>query len=133
MANMSELFLIAHRVRGAPAFDVAIRMACPQCMKPHECETYDGCGCIECDSLGYWWIIPTSGHRAYPWWNQTLEQVSRTSTFVYSEDDLFAAIPPMPEGWPDHYPTASTPKVDLAQMLGIGKPKPAPTNFKRRI
>lgn len=53
---MTDPYLIAHLVRGEPAFDIAIR----------------------CDDMGTesdpgpWWIIPTSGHRAYPyWWTET--------------------------------------------------------------
>lgn len=42
---MSEPYLILHRVRGEPAFDIAERWS------------FDG-------EEG--WIIPTSGHRAYP-------------------------------------------------------------------
>ena len=42
----SELYLIAHRVRGEPAFDIAQRSQIG-------------------DEEG--WIIPTSGHRAYPY------------------------------------------------------------------
>lgn len=50
---MTELFLIAHKVRGEPAFDVAERLQIG-------------------DELG--WIIPTSGHRAYPYWCHPLSQ-----------------------------------------------------------
>ena|SRR5215469_14991909 len=42
---MSELYLILHKVRGEPAFDIAQKM-----MVGNE----EG------------WVIPTSGHRAYP-------------------------------------------------------------------
>jgi hypothetical protein len=48
---MTELFLIAHKVRGEPAFDVAERLQIGE-------------------ELG--WIIPTSGHRAYPYWVESL-------------------------------------------------------------
>ena len=45
----SEPYLILHKVRGEPAFDVAVQMH------------------VECESdPGPWWVIPTSGHRAYP-------------------------------------------------------------------
>jgi hypothetical protein len=47
VANQPELYLIAHKVRDEPAFDIAIQI---------EIGEEDG------------WIIPTSGHRAYPWW-----------------------------------------------------------------
>ena len=42
---MSDLYLILHKVRGEPAFDIATRLQIA-------------------DEEG--WIIPTSGHRAYP-------------------------------------------------------------------
>lgn len=47
---MSEPFLILHKVRGAPAFDIAILA--------------EDMG-TETDP-GPWWIISTSGHRAHP-------------------------------------------------------------------
>lgn len=73
----SQLYLIAHKVRGEPAFDVAIQM-----------EMADG----------LWWIIPTSGHRAYPYWHEPLESGDQTTLdYVRAE---------MPEGHPDHYPAA---------------------------
>jgi hypothetical protein len=75
--------------------------------------------CTECDSLGYWWIIPTSGHRAYPW--------------HWAKIECEGILSMMPPSLPDPYPTRAEPKLDLAQMLGIGKAKPQPTNFKRRI
>lgn len=40
-----ESFLIAHKVRGQPAFDVAIKMTIGE---------------------EQWWVLPTTGHRAYP-------------------------------------------------------------------
>jgi hypothetical protein len=63
----SQLYLIAHKVRGEPAFDVACKMEMPD---------------------GDWWIIPTSGHRAYPFWHQ----------------ELLDIWPEMPADLPDHYP-----------------------------
>ena len=68
---MSELYLIAHKVRGEAAFDVAIKM-------------------------GDWWIIPTSGHRAYPW------------AYFDIDAEMYAAGP-MPTDLPDHYPGAKAP------------------------
>ena len=46
------MYLIAHKVRGEPAFDIAEPMQVGD-------ET--------------WWVIPTSGHRAYPYWTSKLE------------------------------------------------------------
>jgi hypothetical protein len=48
----SEPYLIAHKVRGAPALDIAVQM--------HVADEV-------------WWIIPTSGHRAYPYWHESLQ------------------------------------------------------------
>ena len=45
MSSTEGLFLIAHKVRGEAALDVAELMHTDR---------------------GDWWIIPTSGHRAYP-------------------------------------------------------------------
>jgi len=47
---MSDLYLILHKVRGEPAFDIGQHLDIGA--EQH-------------------WIIPTSGHRAYPvrWWN----------------------------------------------------------------
>lgn len=84
-----DLYLIAHKVRGEPAFDIAERMVCPEC-QGHEC------GCIECDHEGFWWIVSTSGHRAYPFYSTEM------SNFLSGN---VLTIPEMPEGLPDHYPT----------------------------
>ena len=65
------LYLIAHKVRGERAFDVAERM-----------EVGDE----------HWWIIPTSGHRAYPYWHYKLEDL-----FAYQN----VGEPPIE--LPDHY------------------------------
>jgi hypothetical protein len=105
---MTDLYLVAHKVRGEPAFDIAQRMECPECNAE---------GCIECDDLGAWWIIPTSGHRAYPF-----------GDWLLSEWHPMPTMPPMPDNWPDHYPHSSTPdpkQPTLADRLGITK-RPAP-------
>lgn len=118
---MADLFLIAHRVRGLPAFDVAIQMECPHCNGMAECH--------ECDFLGYWWIIPTSGHRAYPWWHTSLLELACENPDVNDQRDwpsLHDAIPPMPPSLPDHYPSRSAPTISLAEALGI-RPKPTPS------
>jgi hypothetical protein len=77
---MSELYLIAHKVRGEPAFDIAVKM-----------EMADGC----------WWIIPTSGHRAFPYWH---------CGFVPLETG------PMPADLPDHYPMAKKAPTNLDDL-----------------
>ncbi len=113
---MSELYLIAHKCRGEPAFDIALQMQCPECRGG----TRDAASsmCNECDSDGYWWIIPTSGHRAYPY------------NWAYYDMDSLLPIEhrDMPPDIPDHYPHAThteAPKQSLIDRLGL-KPKPAP-------
>src|SRR5882762_1958547 len=114
---MTELFLIAHCVRGEAAFDVAEQMECPHCMPiepsadflriPEE-------GCFECEGNGYWWIIPTSGHRAFPYWSLHFENILG--------DD---AIPDMPPSWPDHYKVNAAPKVDIKALFKSTQPQVA--------
>ena len=120
---MSDPYLIAHKVRGLAAFDIAIRMLCPLC--PNE-----GHGCHECDQLGYWWIVPTSGHRAYPYWQCVLSDC--TATVGYSTKRCFIEDHSMPEGLPDHYPDRGTaPRINLIEALGLQPAKPA--KIERRI
>lgn len=118
---MTSPFLITHLVRGQPAFDIAEQMTCSICQ---------GASCDECDD-GYWWIIPTSGHRAYPYWHKPLfdHYVSllpdgnlawtegREATVDGFIDD------PLPD-WPDHYAInnralRSAPSSSLADRLGL--------------
>lgn len=113
---MSNLFLIAHKVHGEPAFDVATRMECPECMNSDQLDPPGSCS--ECDSLGFWWIIPTSGHRAYPYWDRSFSEMETCQSGC-----VFVTLPDeMPPDLPDHYIHREAPKVDLATALGI-KPK----------
>lgn len=127
-APMSNLFLIAHKVRGEPAFDVADQMTCPSCSE-HNIEQnlwVNPKGCSTCEGKGYWWIIPTSGHRAYPYWDFPLKQIRLEDPLVpHVYMPLFYIIPCMTEGLRDHYeasvprsiskpPRPQTPLEDLA-------------------
>ena len=102
-----ELYLIAHKVRGEPAFDIAHRLRIGD---------EDG------------WIIPTSGHRAYPYWICELATLGYKFANDGSVPNLIHAMPP---GWPDHYSTSRAPKpLPLAERLGI---KPATQRIVRRV
>jgi hypothetical protein len=96
------LHLIAHKVRGEPAFDIAEQIECPVCAGVGKAitngwsETFH---CAECDGHGFWWIIPTSGHRAYPWQHWYLQNLGATSDIGFDPD----LADPMPEGIRDHY------------------------------
>jgi len=74
---MNDLFLIAHKVRGERAFDIAIQME----VGPE-----------------VWWIIPTTGHRAYPYWWVAFNQID-FEMFRISGHEL----PEMPEELRDFY------------------------------
>ena len=117
---MSELYLVAHKVRGEPAFDVALRMVCAEC-SPNPPKGLVGEGCTECDHLGYWWIIPTSGHRAYPWDSIALENVTH---------HWLRELHPMSPDLPDHYRPKAEPKrsIDTSALI-----KPKPFKMNRRI
>ena len=124
---MTDLYLIAHKVRNEPAFDVATRMECPECAAQ---------GCNECDDSGFWWIIPTSGHRAYPYahWQFCGSDYIGMKTLGFEQHPF--NVPPMPPDLPDHYPHAlapDAPKRNLIDLLNL-RPKSAPTTpFPRRI
>ena len=118
---MTDLFLIAHKVRNEPAFDIACRIVCAECNGHGDLNIADATfiGCNECDNLGYWWIIPTSGHRAYPFFNESFNMIEGIGMGF---TDAIASA--MPHSLPDHYPTRSTPTISLAEALGLNKPKP---------
>jgi len=75
-------YLIAHKVCGKPTFDVAI---CCNDM-----------GCVS--DPGPWWIIPTTGHRAYPYWWEPLNK----------------PIPKCPPDWREHY---AAPEKTIGHVL----------------
>lgn len=105
-------YLILHKVRGLPAFDIAIQM-------------------IVEDHDDPWWIIPTSGHRAYPAKAWAINELYIDANGC--KDDMvwlegFAQCIPIDEV-PDHYPNKSSPTEDqsfgkaLLTKLGLLKPK----------
>lgn len=103
-----ELFLILHKVRGEPTFDVA---------------TYIGD-----DGDGEVWIIPTSGHRCYPLQSWPIPEE------VVMEADAVK----VPIDWPDHYTASAADEgyghkelrkyavTDLLNRLGLNR-KPSLT------
>ena len=91
--SMSEpLYLILHKVRGEPAFDIAT---------PLEIGDEEG------------WIIPTSGHRAYP-------------AQIWPLDDLVSEANASLDNVPDHYAIVREPSPgrlkELLGIIGLGKP-----------
>ena len=117
--------LILHKVRGEPAFDVASKLRCPICEGARQGLDYgqDYAGnCNSCDD-GYWWIIPTSGHRAYPYWYAPLTEF---------QTHLLADATLIPSDLPDHYQCESgeAPKASFNILSIIS---PMMTKFKRRL
>ena len=108
---MTDLYLILHKVRGEPAFDIAsaIMIGEEQC-----------------------WLIPTSGHRAYPIDWLPLNAVCPDTV----ENMLVAANGPIWETLSDHYEarplqkearTTFNPRA-LLEKIGLAKS----TSMKRR-
>lgn len=124
---MTDLYLIAHRVRGEPAFDVAQRIHCPEC-NPHGDQWK---GCHECDGRGIWWIIPTSGHRAYPYWHSKLTDIGGCDCCghggFYHDSGILEA---MPDELQDHYLTQAEPTRSLTDLLNL-RPKPVAPILRR--
>jgi hypothetical protein len=122
-------YLILHKVRGEPVFDIADRLRCPVCEPMRQGldhgQDYAG-NCTSCDD-GYWWIIPTSGHRAYPYVEWPLDSILPAG--ATDPDNLEYAIPP---DWPDHYPmdAGEAPKSNFNIMTIIS---PMMSKFKRRL
>jgi hypothetical protein len=101
---VTEQYLIAHKVRGEPALDIAEKMI------------VDG---------EEWWIIPTSGHRAYPYWSWEMAATQLDGGSL----TLLEMVPPMPPDLPEHYEVTAakgkgsgTGGRDLLTMLGLVKP-----------
>ena len=103
------LYLIAHKVRGEPAFDIATREI------------------IDNEEV---WIIPTSGHRAYPYAHWDLDDLADVSDYPHQRPA--DARDAMPDYCPDHYDFDEAPKghgilTDLATLLGLVTERPTIT------
>jgi hypothetical protein len=104
---MSDLYLILHKVRGEPAFDIAQKIMIGK---------EEG------------WIIPTSGHRAYPF---------NAGLMLYTDHAISVGdMEVIAKDWnalPDHYDAKrdTTPAIDHLRSLLRLKPKPVNT-YRRR-
>lgn len=105
---MTELYLILHKVRGEPAFDIAEN--------------------IGSEEDGDLWIIPTSGHRAYPSWHIELSKLGWKEN-TNPNDDWQFEWRHLPEGeinllllvgpLPDHYACNNTPVAKPKASLRV--------------
>lgn len=104
---MTEYHLIAHKVRGEPAFDVA-----------HTIVAANG------ETM---WICSTSGHRAYPYWNapitellnDDIPEMPETAAEHYSTKSFNDKIDMRGDG------------VGFLKMLGITVEKPEQPKLRR--
>jgi len=95
--------LILHKVRGEAAFDVAEKIMIG-------------------DEEG--WIIPTSGHRAYPFKTWELDDLVDSSDIGYEGYHIcpVSMQEKVPEDWPDHYAAVKVyekPKAQPAVALSL--------------
>jgi hypothetical protein len=136
---VSDLYLIAHKVRGEPAFDIAQHMTCPKCEGDGKLSNgiIDITGddgtieCTACEGVGHWWIIPTSGHRAFPWWNHPLSEMKVDDGYdTFSLPSMFL-LEHMPPSLRDHYAVEREVAIDLIRVLGLIHKPLAP--IKRRF
>jgi hypothetical protein len=101
VSDLPSLHLIAHIVRGEPAFDIAM--------------PFDSCGEKS-------WIIPTSGHLAHPYWHMALSAIG----MALGSREYFAAIAAAaPAGCLDHYHcnrkvAPAAPSATSLDDLGLG-------------
>jgi len=110
---MSELYLILHKVRGEPAFDIAQKI-----MIGGE----EG------------WIIPTSGHRAYPHLANLLGSLNN-----YAYDQMLETVGSADwDSLPDHFGTSREETGAMEELArsallrrGLLKSKPV-NNYRRR-
>lgn len=98
MSDDPSVYLILHRVRGEPAFDVAQRTMYG---------TEEG------------WCIPTSGHRAIPYLYWNLDDLRDTSDINRAGHsirpvDSEALVPP---DWPDHYSVNDRPARRIEKKI----------------
>jgi hypothetical protein len=100
MITDTKFYLILHKVRGEGAFDIAIKLDTPLDEEV--------------------WIIPTSGHRAYPYWREELTDTLGGSFTDGWLDHLWRNPPP---DLRDHYATFAEPTAP--REAGVRKQTPA--------
>jgi hypothetical protein len=69
------------------------------------------------------WIIPTSGHRAYPYWQFPLYNLDALNEFDFNK--ILSNCPP---SWPDHYQVSASPGTGTIKGLFNLLFKPSPIN-----
>lgn len=122
-----DLHLILHKVRGRPALDVAM----PVTLNTPDKEKA--------------WIIPSSGHRAYPWHAFPIYATVDNEGCIGLGLNIDTVMEPLPPDLRDHFEPAgpkptikskdtTTTAIELLARIGLYQPEPeAPPPLKRRI
>lgn len=138
---MTEPYLIAHLVRGEPAFDIAIRSRCSICYRYDDegrvrsnpiCdwETPDE-NCVGCNGEGYRWIMPTNGHKVYPYWHSKLDDCLVECAGEYESIIYGVPVPPPNQrDYEQYYESIRRDIVPDLRSLGLTRPQP---KIARRI
>lgn len=114
---MPDLYLIAHKVRGEAAFDVAEQLECPHCKGDGLLMDGDEeSRCAECEGLGFWWILSTSGYRAHPW-----SWVELSQLLEWAGLDINRQLE-MPSDALDCFHLSAAPQRNLAELLRSSAP-----------
>lgn len=95
-----QQYLIAHKVRGERAFDIASKIKCPVCEPIRQGLDVSSPGCEDCDGEGNWWIVCTSGHRAFPDGSWALDELADISDYPHQRP---MEIGEPDETLPEHY------------------------------
>jgi hypothetical protein len=111
--GMNDLYLILHKVRGEPTFDIAQR-ACQGSPCQPNCGLWNGETCSAAED----WIIPTSGHVAHPWWSAPLNNAVDWEMQRINGNPL-PPIDEIPNDIPDHYQPSTSPKEDRASGTSL--------------
>ena len=91
-------YLILHKVRGEPAFDIGHKLS---------------------DDM---WIVSTSGHTAYPvkyWDLEDIADVSDINTFGFHSRPIAELGVPISASWPDHFQQISKPTAPRRTVVDI--------------
>lgn len=94
----SEPYLILHKVRGEPAFDIAERVV--------QLYSVDYKG----PDLEDIWIIPTSGHRAYPIFSIEVGSILQEDVYKMFKEGVALDVP-------DHYRASEPPPSKARQHV----------------
>lgn len=110
-------YLIAHKVRGQPAFDIA--NCCEDMGTPSD--------------PGPWWILPSTGHRAYPYWSTPLDSPDMDFILSSLPTEVPDDLPDFCEHRWDRVVKTTIEGNSLLTQLGLLKPAAPKEPLWRRV